>query len=78
MAALPELPEGYKYGADMVAAGEAGLVWTEENMAEYLIDPAAYLQAFLDNPDAKAKMRFKLKKEEERNDVAAYLATFSE
>ena len=69
--------EGYKYGKDLLAAGEAGLVWTEEEVFEYLKDPKKYLRAKLDNKKAKSKMSFKLKKEDQRMDVIAYLKTFS-
>ncbi len=68
--------EGFKYGADLVAAGEGGLVWDEENLAEYVKDPKKFLQAHLDNSKAKSKMTFKLRKGGE--DMAAFLATFSE
>ena len=69
--------EGYKYGKDLVAAGAAGLVWTEEEMFEYLKDPRKYLRAKLDNSKAKSKMSFKLKKENDRANVIAYLKTLS-
>lgn len=69
--------EDYKYGASLLAAGEAGLVWTPEEMSEYLIDPKKYLRTKLDDKKAKSKMAFKLKKEDERADVIAYLKTFS-
>lgn len=67
----------YKYGKDLVAAGEAGLVWTDDEVFEYLADPKKYLRAKLENKKAKSKMSFKLKKEQERKDVIAYLMTFS-
>lgn len=69
--------EDYKYGKDLVAAGEAGLQWTEDELFEYLADPKKYLRAKLDNKKARSKMAFKLKKEDERKDVIAYLKTFS-
>ena len=67
--------EGFAYGDDMVKAGAAGLVWTQEALAEYVEDPKAFLQETLGDGAAKSKMTFKLKKGGE--DVAAYLATFS-
>jgi len=67
--------EGFRYGDDLVAAGAAGLVWTEENLAEYVADPTAYLRTFLGDDSARAKMTFKLRSGGE--DVAAYLATFT-
>jgi len=69
--------DGYKYSKYMIAAGEAGLVWSEDLIFDYVVDPTKFLRAFLDDPKAKAKMKFKLKPEDDRRDVAAYLATFS-
>ncbi|MEM9330359.1 MAG: cytochrome c family protein [Pseudomonadota bacterium] len=69
--------EDYKYGKSIIAAGEAGLVWNEEEMFEYLADPRKYLRAKLDDKKAKSKMSFRLKKEDERKDVIAYIRTFS-
>jgi len=70
--------EGFKYGKDLVAAGEAGLVWDEEQLVAYIEDPRKYLRSYLDNKKARSKMSFKLKKEEDRAAVAAYLASVSE
>jgi len=67
--------EGFRYGDDIVAAGEAGLVWDEENLAEYVADPTAFLRTFLDDDSARAKMTFKLRSGGE--DVAAYLASLA-
>ena len=63
----------FRYGDDIIAAGEGGLVWDEASLAEYVVDPRAYLRAALDDSKAKSKMAFKLKKGGE--DVAAYLAS---
>ena len=68
--------EGYRYGKSMLAAGEAGLVWTEDNIFSYLADPKIFLREFLDDPRAKAKMTFRLKDEQDRRDVIAYLSSF--
>lgn len=69
--------EGYKYGADLKAAGEAGLIWTQELLIEYIGDSKAFVRTYLNNPSARIKMNFRLKGEEDRQDVIAYLATFS-
>lgn len=60
-----------RYGKDLVAAGEAGLVWTEDLLNDYVADPKAFLSDYL-GTSAKTKMTFKLKKGE---NIAAYLAT---
>lgn len=70
--------DGFKYSPSLVAAGEAGLIWSEETIAAYIEDPKGYLQTYLDDTAAKSKMTFKLKKESDRADVAAYVATFSD
>ena len=67
----------YKYGNSIVAAGEAGLVWNEDELFIYLEDPRKYLRAKLDDKSAKSKMAFKLRKEQDRLDVIAYLKSFS-
>jgi len=75
--------EGYKYSKLNQAAGEAGLEWTEENLIAYLPDPSGFLKKYLKENDAadkakgRSKMVYKLKKEDERKDVVAYLKTFS-
>ena len=69
--------EDYKYGKHLKEAAESGLVWSEEEIFNWLADPKKYLRARLDNPKAKTKMTFRLKKEEQRRDVIAYLKTFS-
>ena len=67
--------DGFKYGDSLAAAGAAGIVWDEENLAAYATDPKAWLAEVLDDPKAKTKMTFKLKKG--GDDVAAYLASLA-
>ncbi|NIZ14320.1 cytochrome c family protein [Phaeobacter sp. HF9A] len=66
--------EGFRYGDDLVAAGEAGLVWNEEQLAKYVQNPRDFLRDYLDDSKAKSNMSFRLKKGGE--DVYAYLAQF--
>ncbi|MBU3258638.1 MULTISPECIES: cytochrome C [Roseovarius] len=61
--------EDFRYGEALAAKGEEGLVWDQENIVEYMKDPAEFI-------GGRSKMTFKLRKGGE--DVAAYLATFSE
>lgn len=67
----------FKYSDAMIAAGEKGLVWGQENIAEYVADPRAFLREYLDDEKARTKMSFKLRKEQDRKDVAAYLESLS-
>jgi cytochrome c len=67
--------QDFKYGKSLIAVGEKGLVWSEETLAAYLENPTNYLQTYLDDPKARSSMSFKLKKEEDRLNVAAYLTT---
>ena len=75
--------EGFAYSALNKAAGEAGLVWNEQTLFEYLPDPNGFLKKFLTEkgkPElatGSTKMAFKLSDEEDRKNVIAYLKTFS-
>lgn len=60
--------EGYAYSEDMKAFGEARKVWDDETFLEYIENPKK------DVP--KTKMAFAgLKKEDQREDLLAYLKT---
>lgn len=61
----------FKYGQGIIDAGAAGLVWDEALIAEYVVDPTAFIESH--GGAEKSKMTFKLAKGGE--DVAAYLAT---
>jgi cytochrome c len=75
--------EGFAYSPLNKHAGENGLVWTEEQIFAYLPDPNAFLKKVLTDagkPDLATgltKMTFKLASDTERQDVIAYLKTFS-
>jgi len=69
--------DGFRYGADLVKAGEAGLIWTEDNFVEYVQDPTAFLRSVLDNPRARSKMANKVREAADGANIYAYLATLS-
>ena len=69
------IAEKFKYSDSYVDAGKAGLSWTEDKIFEYLEDPKKFMQDTTGDKKAKSKMVFKLKSEEDRHNVAAYLAT---
>ena len=75
---------GFAYSPLNKAAGENGLVWTNELIMQYLPDPNAFLKKFLtekgkaDLATGSTKMAFKLADEQQRKDVIAYIDKFSE
>jgi cytochrome c len=75
--------EGFNYSPLMKAAGQNGLVWSEDLIVQYIADPNAFLKKFLtdkgkaDLATTNTLMTFKLIDEQQRKDVVAYEATFS-
>lgn len=67
----------FKYSKYLVSAGEAGLVWDEEEFTAYVADPSKYLKSYLDDNKARGKMNFKLKKAEDAANIWAYLTSVS-
>ena len=68
----------YRFSTSMIEAGEAGLVWTPELVDAYITDPKAFLKETLDTTRVRNKMVFKLKDEDERADVIAYLMSLGD
>lgn len=69
--------EDYRYSSGMEDAGEAGLVWTEDEFTAYVQDPTGYLREYLDDGSARGKMSFRLRDEEDAADIWAWLASVS-
>jgi cytochrome c len=75
---------GFSYSSLNKAAGENGLVWSNDLILAYLPDPNAFLKKFLtdkgkaDLATGTTKMTFKLADEQQRKDVIAYIDKFSE
>lgn len=67
--------EDFRYSKSLVEAGEAGLVWDAASFTEYVTDPKAFLQTYLDDSKARTKMSFKLRDGAE--DIWAYLESVS-
>lgn len=70
--------EDFRYSKSMQAAGEAGLIWTEEKFVAYVQDPTGFLREELDDSGARGAMSFKVRKEQEALDLYAYLASLAE
>ena len=61
-----------KYSEGMQGAAAKGLVWGEDNIAEYIADPKTFL-AKINGKEVKHAMFFQLKDEQKRKDVVAFL-----
>jgi cytochrome c len=74
---------GFAYSNLMKDAGEAGLVWSEAEIVDYLVNPSNYLKKYLtdhgkaDKATGSSKMVYMLANEDQRKNVVAYVATFS-
>ena len=75
--------EGYDASKLSQAAGEAGLVWTEELIVQYLPDPKGFIVKVLteagkaDQAKGAYKMPISFKNEEDNRHLAAYLKSLS-
>lgn len=67
--------EGYKYSDAMTAAGAEVPEWTEEHLLAYLADPTAWVREQTGDDSARSRMTFKVSDEQQRRDLAAFLAT---
>lgn len=65
--------EGFRYGKDLVAAGEAGLVFDEATFVAYVMDPKAAIREATGDSSARSKMSFRVRKEDEAKDLYAFL-----
>ena len=76
---LAGVVDGYRYGKSIVAAGtNNGLAWDEKNFVAYVQDPKSFLQLFLSDKKARAKMTYKVRKEKDARNIYTYLLRLSE
>lgn len=68
--------EGFRFSAELVAAGQDGLTWTEENFVAYVQDPAGFLRDFTGNPSLRSPMGFQMRAG--AADVFAYLQSLTQ
>ena len=65
--------DGFRYGASLVSAGEAGLEWDEAQMIEYLQDPQGFLRATTGDNRARSQMSFRVRDAETAENIVAFL-----
>lgn len=70
--------EDFNYSDGLVALGDAGEVWNEENFVGYVQDPTGWLREKLEDRRARGKMAYQVRAEQDAYDLYAYLATFSD
>lgn len=68
------IEEGFAYGTGIKLAAEKGLVWTTDQLEEYIHDPSKFLTEYVGEKE-QSKMTFKMKNSQ---DVVAYLASLGE
>lgn len=78
---IPGAPPGSRHDFDysdaLVAYGESGAVWTEDDFVAFVQNPNGHLREVLDNPRARSKMAFQLRNEEAARDIYAFLVALS-
>ncbi|PZO66460.1 MAG: cytochrome C [Paracoccus denitrificans] len=67
--------DGYPYSKALKALGEAGQVWTVEDLAAYVTDPNKFVADKTGDPKLRTKMTFRLRRNQA--DLAAFLAANS-
>ncbi|KPP92117.1 MAG: cytochrome c2 [Rhodobacteraceae bacterium HLUCCA08] len=65
--------EDFRYSDAILALGEQGEMWTEENFVGYAQDPTGWLREITENNRARGNMAFQLRSEEDALNVYAYL-----
>ncbi|GGL80263.1 c-type cytochrome [Wenxinia marina] len=71
----PGTVEDFNYSDSLVAYGETGVVWEEENFVAYIQDPTGFLREALDDRRARGKMAYQVRDEQQAHDIYAYLAS---
>ena len=70
--------DGHDYSKTLKEAGEKGLVWDEAKVVSYLADTKGFLGEYLGRTDdIWSRMSFRIKGEDDRKAIAAYLATLN-
>lgn len=70
--------EDFNYSDGLVALGEAGEVWNEENFVGYVQDPTGWIREKTEDRRARGRMAYQVRDEQEAYDLYAFLATFSD
>jgi cytochrome c2 len=66
---------GYAYTSSFVQVGTKGLIWSPDNLLQFLQNPSQFLQTFLGQQTVDNRMTVKFPDRQLRLDVIAYLST---
>jgi cytochrome c len=68
--------DDYDHSETLIEAGEKGLVWNEAQVVSFIAGTKDFLKTYLGREDdIDSRMSFRVKSEDDRKAVAAYLAT---
>ena len=65
----------FRYSEALISLGEAGETWTEESFVGYVQDPTGWLRETLDDRQARGKMAFRVRSEDDAADIYAYIVS---
>ena len=70
----------FDYSKSLLEAGEVGLVWTEENLDAFLVDPRKFLAEYkgTSTGQVRTKKTIKVAQSARRADLIAYLSTLTD
>jgi cytochrome c len=68
--------EDFKYSKVMQEAGEKGLVWTEDEVVNYVPDPTGFLRGYTGDDAGRGLMTAQRVKEDDIRNVYAFIASF--
>lgn len=66
----------FRYSDGMIAAGEAGLVWNEENLPAFIAGPSEFLRNLTEDSSARSRMTPQRLRPDDAAALAAWLAGF--
>ncbi|PRY22507.1 cytochrome c [Aliiruegeria haliotis] len=66
---------GFRYGSSLLDAAGSGLVWEEEALVRYLLDPDETLREITGNPKARSRMAWRVKAKQDARNIVAFLAS---
>jgi cytochrome c len=69
----PGTAPGYRYSPAFLAAARKGFNWNDDNLSEYLSNPSAFVQYMTGDGNARSAKSMRLRAEQQRRDVIAYL-----